>query len=237
MGSGKLEAICVGTPTDYGVEGADHPFDRPWRTSFFKFPVDGARWLSSTNVDGDAQADTRAHGGPGKAVLAYSADHYPNWKQELPDIDFGYGAFAENLDISGLSEATVCLGDTWAIGDAVIQVNQARMPCWKISRRWRVQDLSRQVQRAGRTGWYHRVLQEGEIKAGMDVVLVERLHPEWTIARCNQVMHELKKDRDLAAELASLPELAESWRNVLQKRADTGQNPDPESRLVGSNLG
>ncbi len=237
MISGTLLAICTGTPTDYGTEGAEHPFDRPWRTSFFKFPVTGPRWLSRTNVEGDAQADTRAHGGPEKAVLAYSANHYPVWNQEIPNVDFDHGAFAENLDIAGLSEASVCLGDTWRIGDAVIQVNQARMPCWKISRRWRIQDLSRQVQKAGRTGWYHRVLQEGEIEAGMQVTLLERPHPQWTIARCNEVMHELKRDREQAAELASLPELADSWRNVLEKRAATGQNPDPETRLVGTNRG
>jgi MOSC domain-containing protein YiiM len=235
MTQGKLVAICVGTPTDYGTEGAEHPFDRPWRTSFYKYPVTGPRWMGTTNIAGDAQADTKAHGGPEKAVLAYSADHYPLWKQELPDVPLDHGGFAENLSITGMSEATVCLGDSYRIGDALVQVSQARQPCWKISRRWRVSDFALRVQKTGRTGWYLRVLQEGEIEAGMDVKLVERLHPEWTIARCNEVMHVLKKDRDLAAELASLPELAASWRKTLEKRAATGQNPDPEKRLVGSN--
>jgi MOSC domain-containing protein YiiM len=233
----RLVAVCTGTPTDYGTPDADHPFDRPWRTSFFKEPVSGSRWLSTTNVTGDAQADTRSHGGPEKAVLAYSADHYPNWKNELPELELAYGAFAENLDIEGLSEQNVCLGDTWQIGEALIQINQARLPCWKISRRWRVQDLSRQVQKSGRTGWYHRVLREGEIEAGMELLLVDRPHPEWTIARCNQLMHELKRDREQAADLAVLPELAESWRNTMNRRATTGKNPDEESRLIGTNLG
>lgn len=231
----QLVAVCVGQPTDYGYEGADHPFDRPWRTSFFKSPVDGPRWLGTTSVEGDAQADTRAHGGPDKAALAYSADHYADWNRELPDLPLGPGAFAENLSIAGLSEATVCLGDIYTIGAARVQVCQARKPCWKISRRWRTQDLSVQVQRTGRTGWYLRVLKEGEIAAGMDVLLQERLHPEWTIARLNEVMYLHKKDRDLAAELAAVPELADSWRSVLEKRAATGQNPDDRSRLVGTN--
>jgi MOSC domain-containing protein YiiM len=235
MVSGKLVAICTGTPTDYGVEGAEHPFDRPWRTSFYKAPVSGSRWLSKTCVDGDAQADTKAHGGPEKAVLAYGVEHYPLWNDEYPDLDLGYGAFAENLDMQGLTEANVCLGDTWQVGEAIIQINQARMPCWKISRRWRTQGMSRRVQETGRTGWYHRVLQEGELEAGMDVVLLERPYEVWTIDRCNRVMHELKHDREQAAELAGIPELADSWRKVLERRATTGQNPDPESRLVGSN--
>lgn len=215
----SLVAICVGTPTDYGTEGAEKPFDRPWRTSFFKYPVDGTRRVSWTNVDGDGQADTNAHGGPEKAVLAYSADHYQDWNMELPEVGFGPGAFAENLSISGLSEASVCLGDTWQIGDVILQVNQPRIPCWKISWRWRVSDLTLRVQQSRRTGWYHRVLQEGDIEAGMEAALLERPHPDWTIARCNEVMHVYKQDRDLAAELASLPELAESWRERMQKRA------------------
>jgi MOSC domain-containing protein YiiM len=235
MDHGTLQAICVGTPTDYGTEGAKDPFDRPWRTSFYKSPVAGPRWVSKTNIEGDAQADTKAHGGPDKAVLAYSSDHYERWKQELPDVPLNYGGFAENLAITGMSEETVCLGDTYRIGDVLFQVSQARQPCWKISRRWRVSDFALRVQQTGRTGWYLRVLQEGEIDSGMDVELVERPYPEWTIARCNDVMHVNKKDRQLAAELASLPELAASWRKTLEKRATTGENPDPEQRLVGAN--
>jgi MOSC domain-containing protein YiiM len=214
----KLVAICTGTPTDYGTPEAEDPMDRPWRTSFYKSPVEGTRWLGRTNLDGDAQADTKNHGGPDKAVLAYSADHYSTWNAEMPDIGLGYGAFAENLDVTGLSEATVCIGDTFSIGDAVVQVSQARIPCWKISRRWRSQDLTLRVQRSGRTGWYFRVLQEGEIGAGIDVVLLERPNPEWTIARCNDVMHVHKKDRELAAELARVPELASPWRERMEKR-------------------
>ncbi len=218
MTTGILQAICVGTPTDYGTEGSDDPFDKPWRTSFFKYPVDDTRWVSHTNVEGDAQADTKAHGGPEKAVLAYSADHYADWNNELPEIGFGPGAFAENLSISGLTEETVCLGDTWQVGEAILQVNQPRIPCWKISWRWRVSDLTLRVQQSRRTGWYHRVLQEGEIAAGMGVTLLERPNPEWTIERCNQVLHVHKYDRELSAGLASLPELAEVWRERMQQR-------------------
>jgi MOSC domain-containing protein YiiM len=227
MVTGELLAICTGTPTDYGTEGAEDPFDRPWRTSFFKYPVSGSRWLSFTNVAGDAQADTAAHGGAEKAVLAYSADHYPDWNAEVPDIEFGPGAFAENLTIAGISEETVCLGDTWQIGEAILQVNQPRIPCWKISWRWRVSDLTLKVQQSRRTGWYHRVLQEGEIEAGMHVTLLERPNPEWTIDRCNQVLHVHKYDLELAAGLASLPELAEVWRDRMKKRTQTDAKREP----------
>jgi MOSC domain-containing protein YiiM len=232
-----LVALCVGQPTNYGQEGAADPMDRPWRTAFFKEPVDGTRWLGTTNLEGDRQADSKSHGGPEKAVLAYSADHYAAWHNELPGLRLGYGAFAENLDVAGLTEADVCVGDVYAIGDAAVQVSQPRMPCWKISRRWRMPDLSHRVQVAGRTGWYFRVLQEGEIGPGLDVVLLERPNPKWSVERCNEVMYRLKHDRDLAASLAAVPELAASWRETLARRAETGKSPSERRRLVGSNQG
>jgi MOSC domain-containing protein YiiM len=237
MSHPSLVALCVGQPTDYGVEGAVDPMDRPWRTAFYKEEVDGPRWLGTTNLEGDRQADTKSHGGPEKAALAYCADHYRDWAAEMPDLRLGFGAFAENLDIAGLPEAGACVGDVYAIGDALVQVSQPRMPCWKISRRWRVPDFAHRVQAAGRTGWYLRVLREGEISAGLEVVLVERPQPRWTIACCNEVMYVRKRDRDLAAELAAVPELAASWRNMLGKRAETGRGPSEHRRLVGRNRG
>jgi MOSC domain-containing protein YiiM len=233
----KLVAICTGTPTDYGTPGAENPMDRPWRTAFFKYPVEGPRWLGSINVDGDDQAARPNHGGPEKAALAYGARHYDQWRAEYPDLNLGYGAFAENFDIDGLTEHDVCIGDVFRIGEAIVQVTQPRSPCWKITRRWRTPKLSFRVQETGRTGWYLKVLQEAEVEAGMEVELSERPHPEWTIARCNELMHVLKNERDLAGELAALPELGTSWRETLTKRHKTGENPDARKRLVGTNEG
>lgn len=235
MDAPQLISIQVGMPLSLGDDNASDPMDRPWETGFFKQSVPGRRWLGEINLDGDGQADRKHHGGPEKAVLAYAASHYPVWRAELQMPELVHGAFGENFTISGLDESTVCIGDTFTVGEALIQASQPRQPCWKISRRWRLPKLSARVQQSGRTGWYFRVLRTGYVEPGLPVVLCERPFPEWTIARANEVMHLRRDDRELAAELAACPALAENWQRTLGKRAVSGINPDLETRLIGPN--
>ena len=214
-----LLSIQVGLPREFGVEGAPDPMDRPWTTGFFKEPVDGPVWLGRTNLAGDGQADRKNHGGPDKAVLAYSADHYPLWRTELNRPDFPYGAFGENFTIADLSETNVCIGDVYAIGEVRVQVSQPRQPCWKIARRWHIKDLTARVHETGRTGWYLRVLTGGYVEAGTPVVLLERPFPQWTVARATEVMNRRREDPDAAAELAACPLLSAVWRETLAAEA------------------
>ncbi len=165
-------SIQVGMPTAYGTEGAEEEMDRAWVTSFYKQPVAGPRWLGRENLVGNQQADTENHGGPDKAALCYSAAHYPRWRAEIAGFDPPHGGFGENFTIAGQSEETVCIGDTYAIGEARVQVSQPRGPCWKIERRWRLPGLTARVRETGRTGWYVRVLIEGAVEAGMPLVLL-----------------------------------------------------------------
>jgi MOSC domain-containing protein YiiM len=146
-----------------------------WTTAFLKEPVLGPVWVESRGVQGDQHADPRFHGGLEKAVLAYSAEHYPAWRAELGLPDMPFGAFAENLTIAGLDETSVRLGDVFDIGEARLQVTQPRGPCVKIARHWERRDLTARVVRTGRTGWYLRVLIEGHVEPGDPVRLFERL--------------------------------------------------------------
>lgn len=120
-------------------------------------------------------------GGPEKAVLAYAADHYPLWRSELEPLELPYGTFGENFTIAGLTEETVCIGDIYIIGGAIVQISQPRQPCWKLARRWQVKDLVIRVPANGRTGWYFRVLKEGYIEQGVPVILLDRPYPQWPI--------------------------------------------------------
>lgn len=231
-----LASIQVGLPRTLGQVDAADPMDRRWTTGFYKEPVPGPVYLGLTNLDGDGQGDTVHHGGPEKAVLAYSGDHYAAWRQELNLPDLPPGAFGENFTVNGLTEADVCIGDTWQVGpDVLLQVSQPRQPCWKLARRWRIKNLALQVQQTGRTGWYLRVLQPGTVAAGMKLVLRERPFPEWSVARANQVMHNKREDFDLAAELASVPLLAANWQHTLQRRVEEKRPGDTTARLVGEN--
>jgi MOSC domain-containing protein YiiM len=213
-----LVSIQVGQPTAYGSSDAVDPHDRQWTTAFFKAPISGPVFISRTNIAGDAQADRENHGGVDKAVLAYAEGHYDLWHNELGLPECAYGGFGENLTIAGLTEDNVCIGDIWALGETLFQVSQPRQPCWKLARRWRITELAATVIANGRTGWYLRVLREGMIDAGRALALVERPQPDWSVARANEVMHYRKSDKELAEELARLPELSLAWQASLRKR-------------------
>ncbi|MFN8525390.1 MAG: MOSC domain-containing protein [Chloroflexota bacterium] len=189
--------------------------DGVWTSGIFKEPVAGAVWLRTTNLDGDGQADLTNHGGPDKAVLVYSADHYPRWTAELSRDDLPHGAFGENFTVAGLDELTVCIGDTFQIGAAHVQVSQPRQPCWKLERRLRHPGMIGLVQATSRSGWYVRVLREAQVAPDTPVTLLHRPHPEWTIARASQAMRYRLEQPAEAAALGCCPELATSWRSRL----------------------
>jgi MOSC domain-containing protein YiiM len=216
-----LLAIQVGQPTTYGREDAADRHDRLWTSAFFKSPIAGPVFVNFTNVTGDAQADRENHGGSDKAVLAYAASHYDRWRAERPDVSWCHGGFGENLTIAGLTENNVCIGDVWSLGEAVLQVSQPRQPCWKLARRWRITELTATVIVNGRAGWYLRVLREGRIDTGQALTLTQRPHPDWTVARANDVMHHRKEDAALAQKLAELPELSAAWKATLRKRFES----------------
>lgn len=213
-----IVSLQTGRPTTYVHESAADGKSREWTTAFFKTPVAGPVRIGRLGLDGDDQADRENHGGPDKAVLAYSADHYAAWREHLSLPNMPHGGFGENLTIAGLTEETVCIGDTWRAGAVVFQVTQPRQPCWKLSRRWNVSDLAKQVIANGRSGWYLRVLQGGELAAGQSLELVARPQAAWTVMRASNLMHHGKNDLDLAAELAALPELSAAWRESLAAR-------------------
>ncbi|WZO98709.1 MOSC domain-containing protein [Isosphaeraceae bacterium EP7] len=214
-----LLSIQVGLPREFGLEDADDPMESLWTTGSYKAPVSGPILLRTTNLDGDGQADLTVHGGPDKAVCCYPAAHYPFWRQELNLPEFAHGAFGENFTLGGMSEADVCIGDVWKIGEATVEVSQPRQPCWKLARRWKINDLTRKVQQTGLTGWYFRVLAEGLVAPAQPLTLINRPAPTWTIERANRVMTVDKKDRALAAELAAVPSLSASWKWSLGRRA------------------
>lgn len=213
-----IVTIQVGLPQTLGADDATDPMERTWSTGFFKEPIAGDVWLSRTNLAGDGQADRVKHGGVDKAVLAYSADHYDYWRSHLEIPDLPPGAFGENFTVQGQTEADVCIGDSYSIGAAMVQVSQPRQPCWKLARRWRMADLALQVKANGRSGWYFRVLQEGTVQPGAAMVLCDRPHPEWTIARANHIMHHEVHDKEAAAALAHCPLLSQNWQEQLLKR-------------------
>ncbi|MCE9668963.1 MOSC domain-containing protein [Myxococcus stipitatus] len=230
--SPRIVSLRVGLPREWGRADAADPLERPWTSAIHKEPVRGPVWLSSTGLAGDGQADTRVHGGPEKAVLAYPLSHYDYWRERLSREDVDAGAFGENWVLSAGDESTVCIGDVLRVGGARVQVSQPRQPCWKPARRWRSKELSLLLQQTGRTGWYVRVLEEGHVQEGDVVELLERPFPAFSVAFANHAMHGHAPDA--AAVLADCPLLTPGWRESLRRRAQ-GTRGDDQRRLLGPN--
>ncbi len=190
---------------------------RTWRSGIYKLPASGPVWAGKTGLAGDGQADLSVHGGVDKAVYAYPAEHYPLWRAEL-DLELPFGAFGENLTVEGLLEDEVCIGDVYWVGDVLLQVTQPRGPCWKLARRLGVSDLEDRFNRSGRTGFYLRVLQEGNIAPGMALERISRPAAQWSVLRAHRLREDVNRDPKAAAALAALPELAASFRRDLEKR-------------------
>ncbi|KAA5540471.1 MOSC domain-containing protein [Roseiconus nitratireducens] len=212
----KIESIQIGTVVTEGDTEDRDPLSRRWTSAFRKTPVQGAVHVQATGIAGDQVADTKNHGGPEKALLCYPGVHYLAWAQEHPELNWGPGGFGENLVIAdGWTEADVCIGDRWIGEDCELEISQPRQPCWKISRRWSTKTLTKEVAQTGRTGWYCRVIREGELSAGKELDLGERPHPDWSVARVNDVLFGREVDRLAVHELMNLSRLSQQWKASL----------------------
>ena len=180
-----------------------------------KVPVAGAVRIGRLGLDGDEQADLAVHGGPDKAIHHYPHDHYAWWRESLGDHPLlsGYGAFGENIATEGLTEDQVCVGDRWRLGTALVEVSQGRQPCWKLDHRFGGAAVNARVVKSRRSGWYYRVLEEGEVAAGDSMVLVERPYPDWSVKRVFGLLiaGEHKKDREGLEALGEVAPLAATW--------------------------
>jgi MOSC domain-containing protein YiiM len=209
-----IVSIQVGSARDYRSSEAGG-VERPWRSAILKSPVMGAVAVGPLGVQGDTQVDRRHHGGPHRALLAYSAESYARWRTEGGLPDFPCGAFGENLMLAGVDEDSVCIGDIYRMGDVRVEVSQPRQPCVSLARRWQMPDLPERVRQTGRSGWYMRVLQPGLLEAGQPFEREANPHPEWSVTRAAQVMRARLERPAEAAALASLPALSPGWRATL----------------------
>ncbi|MFJ1301409.1 MOSC domain-containing protein [Pseudomonadota bacterium AL_CKDN230030165-1A_HGKHYDSX7] len=225
-----IDAVLTGVVAPLGDSGKG--------SGIAKTAVDGPVRVGRLGLAGDEQADPRFHGGPEKAVHHYAYDHYPAWQTLLGEraVLRQPGAFGENISTLGLTEHDVCIGDVYTCGTLVLQVSQARQPCWKLDVRFGHKGMAAQVQQGGRTGWYYRVLEEGELMPGAALVLTERPRPAWPLARIQDVLNRRLVEGEALAELAEMPELSPGWRTLFAKRRDAGFAEDWTRRLQGDGL-
>ncbi|WJH37152.1 MOSC domain-containing protein [Paenibacillus sp. CC-CFT747] len=210
---GIIESLQVGKPAAmrYGRQEL--------YTGINKEAVHGPLFLNELNLEGDGQGDLKHHGGPDKAVCVYPYEHYAYWEKEL-NRKLAYGAFGENVTASGLTESDVCLGDTYRLGRALVQVSQPRQPCFKLARKHDVPDLAQRVQLTGLTGYYFRVLEKGEVSPGDAIRLVDRHPLQVTVEAANGIAYHEPDNREGLLQLLEVKELSKSWREWLRPRLE-----------------
>lgn len=207
-----VKALNVGKPAPYTYEG------RQVHSGILKQAVHTPLYLDKLNFAGDGQGDLNNHGGADKAVNVYAFDHYPYWEEQL-NLALVTGFFGENLTICGAVETEVNVGDTFALGEAIVQVTQPRQPCYKLAMRHGIPDLAAQVERTGFTGYYLRVLQAGRVSPADSLQVLKRDPAGLTIAFANHVMlDKAAASRANVQALLNVEALSASWRETLLRR-------------------
>ncbi|MXO48333.1 MOSC domain-containing protein [Erythrobacter vulgaris] len=208
--SAIVHALCVGQPA---------PLADGKISSIDKQIVDGPVRIGRMGLEGDTQSDRKHHGGEHMAVHLYAADHYPCWRSEIPDVErlSSPGAFGENLHAEGLTEAQVFIGDRFRLGASLLELSMGRQPCSTLERHFRRKDMVRRIIANHRCGWYFRVLEEGRVKAGDRIELVERVQTRWNVEDAFVLLFDPKRDSTLSdmRDLLSISQLGPQWQAKL----------------------
>ena len=170
------------------------------------------------NLAGDQQADLSVHGGPDKAVYLYPSEHYQFWRSQLERNDLPWGSFGENLTTLGLDERQMAVGDQLSIGSAVFEIRQPRTPCHKLASQFDRPDIIKMFSKAGRSGVYLSVIEEGVIQAGDDIFVRPTAYPRITIAQLLALLREATVDLDLVRRAIECETLPEPWKISLRER-------------------
>jgi len=208
----SIISINVGLPREVAYQG------KTVTTSIYKSPVSGRIRVTALNVEGDRQSDLSVHGGVDKAVYAYPSEHYEFWRNELPGMALPWGAFGENLTTLGLDESNMHIGDMLRIGTAEFSISQPRLPCFKLGIRFGRPDILKRFLQSGRTGFYLKVVREGDIEAGDPITVLARNEHAITVSDIVGLYTTQKSNQALLRRVTELPALPEDWREYFRQR-------------------
>ena len=207
----KLLSVNVSQPKEVSHNG------ERIKTGIFKEPVSGRTMMRRLNLDGDGQGDLTVHGGIHKAVYVYPIEHYHYWKGELGRDDLTYGKFGENLTVEGMLEDAVHIGDVFRIGEALVEVSQPRVPCFKLGIKMRDPQIVKPFLQSERVGFYVRVLEEGEVGAGDRIERTKVGEEQMTVKEIVHLRHFDTTNAAAAVKAANLPALTPSWRDAFEE--------------------
>jgi len=203
---GTLVSLNVGLPKDISWNG------KTVHTGIYKYPVDGPRFARRLNIDGDGQGDLGGHGGENRAVMVYQQESYEHWADHFKRDDLVPGNFGENFTITGLPDDEVCIGDRYRIGDALFEVTQPRVTCYRVGIRLGVPEMASLLVGHRRPGFYFRVITEGEVKAGDAIVKVSTGRHRLTVAAIDGLLYLSDRSHDLLRLAVDVPALSPGWQ-------------------------
>src|SRR6201996_8802782 len=215
--AGVLLSVNVGLPQDVTWHG------RTVHTAVWKKPVTGPRMVRRINIDGDGQGDLAGHGGEQRAVFVYQIESYQYWKEQLGRDDFEYGQFGENFTVQGLADDEVCVGDRYQIGDAVFEVTQPRVTCFRVGMRMNEPRLPALLVSRHRPGFYLRVLTEGLVEAGQEIVKLVSGPEAMTAEELDALLCLPGHPRQELLRALRIPALSGGWKASFQEML--GQGP------------
>ncbi len=210
----RLLSVNVGLPRDIEWQG------KTVHTAVWKTPVQGRRMTRRLNVDGDGQGDLAGHGGEHRAVFVYQIESYRYWQNQLARNDFTYGQFGENFTVEGLADTEVCIGDHYRIGDALFEVTQPRVTCYRVGIRMNEPQMAALLVSHGRPGFYLRVLEEGEVGDGDEIMKVKAGPEQVTVAEINALLYLPGHPASGLERALRIPALSAGWRSSLEALLD-----------------
>ena len=206
----RLLSVNVGLPRDIEWRG------RTVHTGIWKSPVPGRCRVRRLNLDGDGQGDLGGHGGEQRAVFVYQMESYRHWQGQLKRTDFVFGQFGENFTIEGLPDDAVCIGDRYRIGSALFEITQPRVTCYRVGIRMNEPRMAAWLTSSGRPGFYFRVLEEGEVGAGDEIVKAGEAKERMTVAEVNALLYSSDQARDRLERALRIEALSPGWRGSFE---------------------
>jgi ferredoxin-NADP reductase/MOSC domain-containing protein YiiM len=208
---GALLSVNVGMPQDVTWHG------KTVHTAVWKKPVTGPRMVRRLNIDGDGQGDLAGHGGEQRAVFVYQIESYQYWQKQLGRDDFEYGQFGENFTVQGLADDQVCIGDRYQIGGAVFEVTQPRVTCFRVGIRMNDPRMPALLVSHHRPGFYFRVLTEGPVKAGQEIIKLASGPEAMTVADTDALLYLPGHSRQQLLRALRIPALSGGWKTSFQE--------------------
>jgi MOSC domain-containing protein YiiM len=217
----RVLSVNVGRPREFDYNG------RPAKSAIWKSPVAGRIAARGVNLEGDDQADRKAHGGRDKSVYAYAIEDMRWWEEQL-GRSLQYAEFGENLTTEGIAVNDALVGERWAIGTAVFELSEPRIPCWRLGVRMNDQGFVRRFTKALRPGTYLRIIVEGAVGAGDEIRIIERPAHDMTV---RDIFRIYIRDRGEVERLLAVPRLSDAWLAWAQRYLE--ETKDRHARSEG----